>query len=217
VSPVEPVPEAPVAPEPIVVRREPAKASASAPVLCGTLDLTVLEPEALLGKLTEGQVACLEELYASDARRRKKASGMLMANAWASSDREGWERLILRHLLEVDDDDPDLCYKYALHLSKQGPARAAEVVRWAEQALANRTLWRGDTYTSRVYSLYKVRAAASQSLWHAAEQDRDSARAQKYRALTARNAQEWYEFARSSSKDLQTARALCLSAGGDCS
>ena len=93
--------------------------------------------------------------------------------------------------------------------------------RWANVALENRTVWTGDTYTSRVYSLYKVRAAASQALWQDAEGEHSKApsddsrdKVDKYRNMTKVNAREWYEYARSSGKDASTALQLCISAAG---
>jgi hypothetical protein len=202
----------------------PAPAPAAAAVADGDCSDTVkLEPTALLGKLTEGVIGCLETRLANAAKPtdKKKISGILMADAWAKSDKDRWETLIKRHLDEIDQSDPDLCYKYALHLSRQGASRASGVIRWANVALENRTVWVGETYTSRVYSLYKVRAAASQSLWQAAEEshakspsDESRENVDKYRNMTKVNAREWYEYAKSAGKDAQTALQLCMSAAG---
>ncbi len=177
----------------------------------------------MLGRLTPGQIACLEGRVASDPKMtdKEKASLVLLANAWASNDRKTWESLVKRHLDEIDQSDPDLCYKYALYLSSAGSSRASGVIRWVEVALDNRTVWTGDTYTSRVNSLYRLRAKASQDLWKRAEQDHagapsDDTRAkvEKYRNMTKVNAREWYEYARSAGKDQTVALQLCMSAAG---
>ncbi|MEQ1502788.1 MAG: hypothetical protein ABMB14_11190 [Myxococcota bacterium] len=186
-------------------------------------DLVKLEPFASLGKLEPATTACLETRLANAPKMtdKKKISGILMADAWAKGDKDTWETLIKRHLDEIDQSDPDLCYKYALHLSRQGPGRASGVIRWANVALENRMVWIGDTYTSRVYSLYKVRAAASQSLWMQAEDEHKAAptdetrqKVEQYRNMTKVNAREWYEYAKSSGKDATTAQQLCMSAAG---
>ncbi len=114
-----------------------------------------------------------------------------MVNAFAKGDKASWEALAKRHLDEIDQSDPNLCYKYALLLSKQGPGRASGVIRWAEVALDNRSLWTGDTYTSRVNSLYKLQAVSAQKLWakaeatHVAEpSESTSSKVDKYRDQT---------------------------------
>jgi len=186
-------------------------------------DLTALEPAAMLGKLSEGQLSCLESRLQATSRmtEKKKVSLILMGNAFSKGDRRGWEKLVKRHLDEIDQSDPDLCYKYALHLARKGAGRAPGVIRWANVALENRTVWTGDTYKTRVYSLYKLRAAASQNLWQAAEQEHASApseatqdKIKKYRNMTKVNAREWYEYAKVSGKDSSKALQLCMSAAG---
>jgi hypothetical protein len=144
-----------------------------------------------------------------------------MGNAFSKGDRKTWEQLVKRHLDEIDQSDPDLCYKYALHLARKGPGRASGVIRWANVALENRTVWTGDTYKARVNSLYKMRAAASQMLWQSAEQEHASApsestqsKIEKYRNMTKVNAREWYEYAKASGKDPTKALQLCMSAAG---
>jgi hypothetical protein len=189
----------------------------------GECDPAKLETNALTGRLTDPTIQCLETrlVNAPKMTDKKKISGVLMTDAWAKGDKERWESLIKRHLDEIDQSDPDLCYKYALHLSRQGPGRASGVIRWANVALENRTVWIGDTYTSRVYSLYKVRAAASQALWQQAETEHSTApsdetreKVEKYRNMTKVNAREWFDYARDSGKEATTALQLCESAAG---
>ncbi len=186
-------------------------------------DVLGLEPTAMLGKLTEAQMTCLEASLAAVTKMtdKEKVSLVLMINAYAKGDKKSWESLVRRHLDEIDQSDPNVCYKYAVHLSRMGSGRASGVIRWANVALDNRTVWTGDTYTSRVYSLYKLRAAASQDLWRKSEEDHaaaptdeTSSKVEKYRALTKVNAREWLEYAKDSGKDASKAAALCMSAAG---
>ncbi|MEZ4240110.1 MAG: hypothetical protein R3F59_28960 [Myxococcota bacterium] len=176
-----------------------------------------------MGKLPEPTIACLEARATGDEKMtdRRKASQLLMADAWQKGDKKGWEQLVKRHLDEIDQSDPDLCYKYALYLSQQGVGRASGVIRWSNVALENRMVWIGDTYKNRVYSLYKVRSAASQALWQQAEEEHRAAgtdetrdKVEKYRNLTKVNAREWYEYALESGKDANIALQLCMSAAG---
>ena len=92
----------------------------------GCDELAKLEPPAMLGKLPEPTVACLEGRFstASVITEKDKISRVLMANAWAKGDKATWEKLIKRHLTDVDASDPDLAYKYSDFLAKKGAARA---------------------------------------------------------------------------------------------
>jgi len=177
----------------------------------------------MLGKLTPGQSQCLESAFTSAGKQtdKDKISRVLMANAWSKGDTKDWERLVKRHLDQVDQSDPDICYKYAVYLSKQGVGRADGVIHWANVALENRTVWTGQTYQDRVSGLYKLRAAAAQSQWKAAEDAHasnptdDTAK----KVDTARNqtkvfAREWYEYLKAAGKDTTTALQLCVSAAG---
>ncbi len=186
-------------------------------------DLTKLEPSSLLGTLTPGQIECVEKRVATDVKMtdKDKASRLLMSNAFAKGDKEGWEKLVKRHLEEINQSDPDLSYKYALVLSKMGPGRAAGVIKWSDVALENKTVWTGDTFTNRVNSLYKFRAVAAQSLWQKAETDfaaeaNDDKKAlvEKHRNSTKVYAREWFEYAKVAGKDATQALQLCMSAAG---
>jgi hypothetical protein len=207
-----------------------AKAAASTAVVVtrppadGTCEPAAVEPLALLGQLAEAQIACLEAKVVDAATKqtdKNKYSRLLIGNAFAKNDRSAYETLVRRHLEEIDSSDPDMCYKYALHLSKLGPASAPGAIRWSETALENRSVWTGDTYTTRVFALYKFRAAAAQALWQKAEagyaadaSDGNKATVEKWRNQTKTYAREWFEYARVSGKDSTLALQLCMSAAG---
>ena len=182
-----------------------------------------LEADAMVGGLSAAQVRCLEERVATTPRMTDKntLSRVLMSHAFASGDREGWERLVQRHLDEIDQSDPDLCYKYALHLAKGGAPRAPAVIRWADVALENRAMWTGSTYKNRVHSLLRLRARAALALWESAEAEHAEApsvasqeRVARTRNLTKVNAREWLDYARVAGKDPTVAEQLCSSAAG---
>jgi hypothetical protein len=186
-------------------------------------ELVKLEPMAMLGKLNDSQTACLEASLAAAPKMtdKDKISRVLMVNAYSKGDPKTWASLVKRHLDEINQSDPDLCYRYALHLSKKGASRSPGVIRWANVALENRTRWTGDTYVNRVNSLYKIKAAASQKLWKKAADDHAAAptgdsqgMVDKYRNDTKVNAREWYEYAKQSGKDSTVPLQLCVSAAG---
>ncbi len=186
-------------------------------------NLVAMEPMAMIGRLSDLQVACLEASFADSARQtdKKKISLLLIANANGKGDKRSWERLIRRHLEDIDQSDPDLCYAYAAHLARRGPSRASSVIRWSEVALENRTRWVGETYKSRVYALYKLRAVAANALWQQAQErhaaapsDETESQIERTRGTTKTYAREWYEYAKEANKDTTTPLQLCISAAG---
>lgn len=191
----------------------------------GCDDVVSLEPLSLLGQLSAGQKSCLEGKVNSDLPQttRDKLSRVLIANAEARGDKTEWERLVRRHLEDIDRSDPDLCYKYALQLSRGGVNRANGVIRWADYGLENKQRWSGQTYKSRVYALLKLKAEAAAKLWQAAEQeyttgehtDENEAKATKLRGEAKDYAREWLDYARTSAQDTTTALSLCVSAAGN--
>ena len=186
-------------------------------------DLAALEPTALMGQLTSGQAKCLEGRIASESAQttRDKVSRLLINNAYAKGDKGEWERLMKRHLEDIDRSDPDLCYSYALQLSRGGVGRAQGVIRWADYALENKSKWTGNTYKTRVYALLKMKAEAATRLWEEASKaytssrsNEDEAKAEKYRGMAKEYAREWLDYAKASGQDTSKAMALCVSAAG---
>jgi len=233
VAQADPVEPDPVQPEP--VQPEPAQVETVsndavvdvAPVVevddsCD--DLVALEPAALMGQLSNGQIECLEARIVSTSRmtEKDKVSRVLIMDAETKGNRAKWEALMKRHLEEIDRSDPDLCFKYAVFLSRKGVGRAHGVIRWADYALENKSRWSGGTFVSRVYALNKLKAEGANRIWQSAEEayvadrsDENEAKAQKYRDLTKVYAREWLDYARSSSQDTKNAMALCVSAAGN--
>lgn len=192
----------------------------------GCDDLMSLEGTALMGRLSPGQTQCLEsKLVASDTQTQKdKISRVLLMNAEAAGNKQEWERLMKRHLEEIDRSDPDLCFKYALALSKGGVSRAYGVIKWADYALENKSQWSGTTFKTRVYSLNQLRAEAAVKLWEDStkkmlaasgeERDKLAAEEEKLRGMAKDYSREWLDYARASGQDVNKPMALCVSAAG---
>ncbi len=186
-------------------------------------NLMRLEPAAMMGKLKEGEINCLEDALRDAEKQtyKRKLSLVLMADAWAKGDKQRWDAVASRHLEEIDRSDPDLCYKYALYMSKKGSGKAESAIRWADVALENRTRWKGDTHVARVYSLYRLKAKASMRQWLELEDNYASDQSDELREQVddARNrtktmSREWLEYARSSGKDSTVAKQMCEQAAG---
>lgn len=198
------------------------EARSMAPATCD--NLVALEVPAMMGQLGAGVRSCLEKSLASAGSQtsKDKISRVLIADAEARGDQSSWEGLMKRHLQDIDRSDPNLCFKYALHLSRGGSSRAFGVIRWADYALENKQQWSGATYTKNVNGLYKIRAQAANKLWQSAEQklvddrsDENEAASEKYRGQTKDYAREWLDYARASGQEISTAMALCVSAAGN--
>ncbi len=186
-------------------------------------DLLALEPFAALGQLSPGQRECLEGRISQSQKQtsKDKLSRLLIVDSEARKDTASWERLIRRHLEDIDRSDPDLCFKYALYLSRRGAARAQGVIRWADYALENKSRWKGSTFKSRVYNLYRLRTEAANRLWQAAAEKLASARSEenqakveRYRNQTKQFAREWLDYARASKQNTNSAMEICISAAG---
>ncbi len=213
----------PVVVPPPVVTPPPAAAVASASA-SGCDDLVKLEPAAMMGQLNVGQSKCLDGRIGSEPAQtmKDKVSRLLIANADAKGDKSEWERLLKRHLEDIDRSDPDMCFRYALQLSRGGAGRAMAVIKWADYALENKSKWSGSNYKTRVANLHKLRSEAMNKLWQEAETtyttnrtDENEQRAARYRGQAKDMSKEWLDYARSSQQDTKAALALCVSAAGN--
>ena len=184
-------------------------------------DLIDLEPHALLGTLTPQERACAETALATADRQtgKDKASRLLISNAYAAGDTEQWAALLKSHLETIDQSDPAMVYRYALHQQRRG--HSADAIRWSEVALENRTIWTGSSYVRNVNGLYKLRAAAGQSRWKAATEryqasptPETSAEVDDLRSRARVYAREWLEYAREAGLDTTVAYDLCVSTAG---
>ncbi|MFN7145386.1 MAG: hypothetical protein ACK4YP_16555, partial [Myxococcota bacterium] len=169
-------------------------------------------------------VACLDSRIAEEPllTAKDKLSRMLMVNADAKGDLTEWTRLAARHLEDFDRSDPDLCFKFALVLSRGEIEDAELVLRWSDYALENKHTWDGPTYMARVYNLLRLRAETATRLWHDAEGDFIDERtednelaAERYRGLAKDLAREWLDYARVSAQPIDRAFVLCESASGN--
>jgi hypothetical protein len=183
-----------------------------------------VEMKAMIGQLSDDTVDCIQQRYESAVllTTRDKLSRVLIANAFGRGNTTLWERNVARHLKEVGQSDPDMCYKYASHLHKNAKGRSSEVVYWANRALENRHVWTGDGHVSRVYALHKMRTLAALNAWEqagerfAASPSTASQRVEELaRIETKTYAREWIDYAAEAGRDTVPAISLCVSATGD--
>ena len=185
----------------------------------------------MMGQLNDGQKECLESrMRGGESQTIKgKVSIVLITDAYNRKDQNAWSKLVKRHLEKIDRSDPDICFTYALHLAKKGTSRAREVIKWADTALENKHRWSGNTYKSRLFNLYKLKAYSASKLWEAAEKELLSAevkadpakksevqaKAERYRGQAKDFAREWLDYARASGQSTSQALQLCVSAAGE--
>ncbi len=194
-----------------------------APVDDSCSDLFKLQDQALAGTLRDGQIGCLETRIVEDKLMtdKEKVSRVLLVDAEAKKDLVRWEALMKRHLSDIDQSDPDLCFKYTIYLSKKGMENAEEVIIWGSRALERKDNWSGRLYEKKVFALHQLRAEAGMHLWQQAEQHyleersmqaEDSSNQARGRAKEF--ARAWLDYARASDQDTDIALKLCLSAAG---
>jgi hypothetical protein len=186
-------------------------------------DLVGLEPTAMLGKLSDNTITCLEgRLKTTGVQTDKdKISRVLLNNAHAKRDTAAWERLAYRHLTEISQADPDLCLTYASRLQRRGSSRASEAIRWADRALENAHVWPQSVYKERRKSALKVKATAAKSLWESYEAKNVSSpssenkeNAERWRTQTKTYSRDWYDYCKDAGMDTTEALQVCASAAG---
>jgi hypothetical protein len=184
--------------------------------------LIKLEPLALMGRLSEEQIECLESRITASRRmtEKEKISRVLMSNAFSSGNGR-YNSLLKRHLEDIDRSDPDLAYKYAYSLHKKGVSRSKGVIRWSDVALERKDRWDETVYARRVYTTMKIRAFAAYRLWEAAEKADISSSNPESRTLKDKRrsqakvyAREWVEYATASNQEQTSAVQLCVSVAG---
>lgn len=188
---------------------------------CG--DLLRLEPDAMMGRLKDGQIRCLDRTQREAELQtvKRKVSLVLMKDAWAKGDMHRWEGIVRKHLSEIDQSDPALCYLFAKYLSKKGPDYMEEAIRWANVALDNRSVWEGDEFVDNVYTLHKIKAVAAHKEWRYLSErytleptDALDSRLKASRNNTKTLAREWLDYARTAKRNTDAAYQLCISAAG---
>jgi hypothetical protein len=189
---------------------------------CG--DLQKLEPNAAMGRLKDGQIRCLDRTQreADLQTVKRKVSLVLMLDAYAKNDLHRWEGIVRRHLAEVDQSDPDICYAFARYLSTKGPDYMDEAIRWADVALDNRQSWgSGDAFVTKVMTLHKIKAVSAHKEWRYLSErytlepdDALDERVKETRNKTKTLARAWLDYARSAERSTDEAYQLCVSAAG---
>lgn len=189
----------------------------------GCEDVRRLEPRALMGRLTQEQILCLELELRREERLtgKNKISRVLMADAWSKEDLDRWQAAVRRHLDEIDRSDADLAYIFARFLAQQTEEHIPEAIRWSNVALSNAHQWEGQSRVDRVYALHRINAVAAQQLWLAAERAvldgarrEDITRANFWRNQTKALSREWLSFAVAAERDPAASLDLCMSAAG---
>ncbi len=198
-----------------------SKTSKASKASSGCADPGLLEPRALMGKLTPADIRCIEKTISKVRKQTEKIdfSVVLLINADARKDTKEWMRLAERHLREISQADPVICFKYAVKLRSRG--RYSEAIRWADRALENKDKFPSSTHARWTSDLLMIRARSGYDLYKAADKKytqtrnpMDSVAAEKTRNNAKVFAKEWLDFARETGRDVDKAKKLCASAAG---
>ncbi len=186
-------------------------------------DFAAVERPAMLGKLSDAEVQCLEWRYGHFdlPTHRDKASRILMANAYGKGDMPEWKRLTMRHIDEVDDSDPNLSFKLAQVFAREEEHAPTEVIRWSTLSLLHRGAWDPDDYTSRVPQLHAMRVKSAKQIWeqataaHKKTPTPTTEAAEQSSAASVREfSREWVLHCKRAHSDAKEPLAICRSAGG---
>lgn len=120
-----------------------------------------LRDGATVGHLSEDTVNCLAVIR-NDTQQdanRLEASRLLIADSHAKGILTQWANHVQIHLDSLDDSDPDLMYRYGLHLLKFGAP--SEAVKRTETALKHLDVWaKLEDRDDRLFNLLKLRTDA---------------------------------------------------------
>jgi hypothetical protein len=183
-----------------------------------------LEDAAMLGALNKSQSSCLEKELntASSITEKRKISNILINNALSAKNWNQWERYTKRHLDKFDRSDANMCYGFSVYMFNK--KRYSNAIVWAERGLEQKQRFSaGSDYKKKVYTLYKLKTMASNTLWSVSEQkmvsisdddlrEKEKAKAEKYQSKTKNFSREWLDYARSSGQSQNLPMQICVSA-----
>jgi hypothetical protein len=183
-----------------------------------------LEDAAMLGALNKSQSSCLEKELstASSITEKRKISNILINNALSAKNWKQWERYTKRHLDKFDRSDANMCYGFSVYMFNK--KRYSNAIVWAERGLEQKQRFSaGSDYKKKVYTLYKLKTMAANTIWSTSEQkmvsisdddlrEKEKAKAEKYQSKTKNFSREWLDYARSSGQAQNLPMQICVSA-----
>ena len=183
-----------------------------------------LEDLALMGQLSAGEIACLEDSLHKQSRMTQKVriSKILINNMQQSKKYSKWEQLVLRHLEKFDRSDANMSLGFAIYLANKG--KYIDAIRWCDNAIEqSHTFAKGSDTTEKRYQAYRVRAISANKLWRKysedlvkyrddLKRDRIEKKVKTYKAKTKNFSREWLDYARASSSSTTQALTLCIAA-----
>lgn len=186
---------------------------------CG--EPAALQGAARTGRLSATQRTCVEDVLGSTSDRasREELSRTLIDDAYARGQRGLWVQLVERHLREIDQKDPEICYQYGLHLYQR--AHKYEIaIEWANMALEHEYRWPEEQRPLKRYNAFALRTKAARALMGEAEAAWSKYAGQENRMLlnAAQSkarlyAIEWAKLAKELGKDPTEALDHCMATG----
>ena len=189
---------------------------------CAPID--ELEDAAMLGSLNKKQSNCLEKELntAATITDQRKISNILINNALSAKNWKQWERYTKRHLDKYDRSNANMCYGFAVYMFNK--KRFSDAIVWSERGLEQKQRFAaGSDFKKKVYTLYKLKTMASNTIWQKSEEklvsisddqlrEKEKEKAERYQAKTKNYAREWLDYARSSGQKQNLPMQICVSA-----
>ena len=183
-----------------------------------------LEDAAMLGSLNAKQSSCLEqELSAtSSITEQRKISNLLINNALSAKNLPQWEKYTKRHLEKYDRSDANMCFGFAVYMFNQ--KKFSDAIVWSDRGLEQKQSFSaGGDYKKKVYTLYKLKTMAANTIWSETEKslvsisddatrEKEKVKAENYQSKTKNFAREWLDYARSSGQATNLPMQICVSA-----
>ena len=108
-------------------------------------DFMALEGKSIMGELSASLSSCLEARIrlSSIVTEKDRMSRLLVTNAQVARNTDQWEKLMRRHLEQIDRSDPNMTFAMTAYLFNKGAEFYVEALRWADYAVENRQRWEG--------------------------------------------------------------------------
>ena len=187
-------------------------------------DFMALEGKSIMGELSMAETSCLEARIrlSGVVTEKDRMSRLLVTNAQVSRNTDQWEKLMRRHLEQIDRSDPNMTFAMTAFLFNKGGEYYVEALRWADYAVENRQRWEGGPdFTVKSGQLLEMRAKIASQIWTDAERVYIAARSAEAKDNATRErgrakdyAREWLDYARAAGQPTKTAFDMCVSAAG---
>lgn len=122
-------------------------------------DLVAMDVLAKRGQLSDAHWTCLKSSFRKTAAPKRRILDVMATQADAVPEGAAWDDLLAWHWNVAGVEDPELAYRYAAYLSRQGggSVEATEILKWSAVALDAKQLFTGRTGKAAMVQLHDLR------------------------------------------------------------